>query len=407
MKILQINKFYYERRGAESYFFDLQNLLESKGHQVIPFAMADERNRKTPYEKYFVSQVDLVAPRFALKDIQKAGRVIYSFEAKRKIEKLIKAERPEIAHIHNIYHQLSPSILPVFRKYHLPVVMTVHDFKLICPNYSLFTEGKICERCRKHKYYEAIIHRCLKDSLAASALACVEMYLHHNLWQVYERYVDLFIAPSEFTKKKLVEWGMDARKIKVLPHFVKLDEKKKLANGEKYILYFGSLTAGKGVDVLLRAMQRNREIKLKIVGEGRERKELETMAEAMNLNNVEFFGQKKREFLNQLIEGALFVVAPSRAYETFGLSILESFARGKAVIATNLGSYPELVHVGQTGLLFQNENAEDLANKIKSLAQSSDLARQMGERTGSLARRAFNQEKHYEEILKIYRSLKK
>ena len=155
MKILNINKFFYLRGGAERYYFALSKLLEDNGHKIIPFSMKEEKNFPSSYSKYFVDNLEL--GNAGLNIINKSIRPIWYKEAQKKLEALIKLEKPDIAHLHLIYHHLSPSILPILKKYNIPVVMTVHDYKLICPNYKLYTKNAVCKRCKGHKYYNAFI----------------------------------------------------------------------------------------------------------------------------------------------------------------------------------------------------------------------------------------------------------
>ena len=166
MKILNINKFHFRNGGADSYYLDLGSALRKKGHTVIDFAMHDKRNEPSAYTKYFVSHIDLQNLRGLKAKAKGAARMIHSREAARQLEQLIKDMHPDIAHIHNIYHQISPSIFSILKKYHIPTVMTVHDFKLICPTYNLFAAGSICEKCKKHRYYQAALTKCNQNSRA-------------------------------------------------------------------------------------------------------------------------------------------------------------------------------------------------------------------------------------------------
>ncbi|MFC1703143.1 glycosyltransferase [Patescibacteria group bacterium] len=196
MRIIFGNKYYYLKGGAERHLFDLQHILEENGHAVIPFAMADERNRKTDWNKYFVSPVQTEKVRFSLGGLKTAGRMIYSCEAKRKFRKLIKKAKPDLVHIHNIYHQLSPSFLPVAKKHGVPVVMTAHDYKLVSPNYSMYHDGEICEHA-KGDVWKAYTHRCVKGSAMASWLVALEMSLHKR-WGLYEKNIDRILLSAEF-----------------------------------------------------------------------------------------------------------------------------------------------------------------------------------------------------------------
>jgi len=405
MRILQVNKFYYRKGGADIHFLDLSDLLAKRGHKIIPFSMESEKNLSSPFAKYFVSHVDLSKPKFSLGGFKAIGRMFYSFEAKRKVNKLIKDEKPDLVHIHNIYHQISPSILPVFKKYKLPVVMTIHDYKLICPNYKLFVNGKVCERCKKYKFYNAVLHKCLKNSFLASWIACKEMYFHKIL-RIYEKNIDLYISPSQFVKDKLAEWGFDKNKIKILSHFINPNEFQPNYESENYILYFGRLSVEKGVDILLEAMGKvQSNLKLKIAGTGPEEKKLKNMAKKLRLKNVEFLGYKEKGELIKLAQKSKFVIMPSIWYEVFGLSILESFALGKPVVGSNIGAIPELIKEGKTGLLFEPGNSRQLADKIDKLNCQADNMVEMGKNARKMVEDKFGIEEYYEKIKEIYKNL--
>lgn len=180
MRILIVNKFYFLFGGTERYLFNLTDVLETMGHTVIPFAMHHESNRETPYSKYFVSEVDLSIGRHKVlrNEIKAMGRILYSFEAKRRLRSLIEDTKPDIAHVRNVYHQLSPSVLSVLKKMGIPSVLTVADYKMICPNYDMFYKGKVCEACKKGRFYHAVMKRCVRNSFAASGLLAIESTLH-------------------------------------------------------------------------------------------------------------------------------------------------------------------------------------------------------------------------------------
>lgn len=406
MKILQINKFFYQQGGAERYFFNLIKLLEDNDHEVIPFAMADEKNQPTPWSKFFPAKVETLAPKSLKEKLRIAGRMFYSFEAKRKIENLIKVTKPDLAHLHNIYHQLSPSILPVLKKFKIPVVMTIHDYKLICPNYILYTENAVCERCRGQRYYNAVIHRCLKNSLSASVLAAMEMYFHKVL-KIYGKNIDLFIAPSEFVKNKLIKFGFPENKIKVLPHFIELSkDEHKNCSTKNYFFYLGRLKEEKGVDLLLAAMKELPEINLKIVGSGPQETKLKEFVLKNNLDNVKFLGQINAEQLPEIIKQAQGVIIPSRVWETFGLVAAEVMAYGRPVIASQMGALPELIIHGQTGLLFKSEDSHDLADKILFLQKNPEQAKAMGAAGRKIIEEKLNRQQHYQKIMEIYEKVK-
>ncbi|HNX11181.1 MAG TPA: glycosyltransferase [bacterium] len=369
MRILEVNKFHYLRGGAEKYFLDITEYLKKQGHQVAVFSMQHPKNLPSPQEKYFVSRISfnegglrdkLIAP----------GRIIYSREAKQKFEKLVKDFQPEIIHIHNIYHQISPSILDVAKKYNIPVVMHLHDYKLICPNYQLFTHNEICYRCRGGKYYNAVTHCCFKNSLAMSSLVMTEMYLHHKIWQIYEKNIAAYIAPSRFMKDTCVSFGVPAEKIKLLYNFIDTPIAKELPElGENYLLYFGRLSPEKGIDVLLRSLVHTKtDLPLRIAGSGPAEANLKKLTEELGLSSrVKFLGNLSQKDLKPLIARAKAIVIPSLWLENMPFSLLESLALGKVVIASQTGGLGELIKPGISGFLFTRGDSLDLAAKIDSL----------------------------------------
>ncbi|MDD5627282.1 MAG: glycosyltransferase family 4 protein [Patescibacteria group bacterium] len=397
MRILNINKFYHIQGGADRHYFDLTKLLERHGHKVIPFSMRSDKNEPSPHAQYFVNEVDLSRPKFSFKTLATLGRIFYSLEAKRKIRALIQKEKPEIAHIHNIYHQISPSILGILKKHKIPIVMTVNDYKLICPNYQLFQHNKVCEKCRKKKYYQCFLNKCVKDSYLASLVNTLEMYFH-KAFHFYERYVNIFICPSKFMRQKLTAWGLPQAKLVTLPYFIK-EENLLSAKEKNYILFFGRLSPEKGLDLLISVMQKLPEIKLKIAGEGPEKEKLEAYIQKNYITNIQFLGYKQGDELKKIIRQSRFVVVPSSWQEVFGLVVLESFNLGKVVLASKKGGLQEIIREGSTGFFFQN--AAELEKKIQSLYQNREVTRKIGQRAKREIRR-YNPEIYYQNLMKIY-----
>ena len=408
MKVLMCNKFLFEDGGPERYILELSRMLEKHGNQVAYFAMQHSENIKTEYSKYFVCQVSLGNPKEgSLLEKMKAGlRIIYSTEAKRKMEKLISEQKPDLAHLHNIYHQISPSILPVLHQKGIPVVMSLHDYKLICPNYRLMTQGHICEKCNSTKYYQAVFHKCVKDSFSASLLNCLEMYVHKFL-KFYEKNVDLFISPSLFMKEKLSEFGLNKSRIFYLPPWVKEVKSSPSYTYSDFILYFGKITKEKGVEILIKAMEKivTKDGQLVIVGEGEEKDRLQNYVSQNGIENVKFVGFMERSKLNELIRTSRFVVLPSQWYENSPSTIYESFALGKPVIGSRIGGIPELIEDGVNGLLFEPANVEDLAEKIKYLYHHPLLAQKMGISARKKVEEKYSEEEYYKKLLGIYDNL--
>jgi glycosyltransferase involved in cell wall biosynthesis len=376
-------------------------LLQAHGHQVIPFAMRHELNAASDYDSFFVDSVSFEEQSSWQRDLQKAARILHSVEAKRKIEALLDLTHPDVAHIHNIYHQISPSILPVLKRRGLPVVMTVHDLKLLCPNYKMRTHGAICERCKPRRFYQAVLHRCVKDSVLASALCAAESYLHRYSG-VYETNVDKFITPSRFYQKKLVEWGMPEKKVAFIPNFTRLNRFVPEYGGEDYFVYFGRLAEEKGLLTLLEAMRRIRRGTLLIVGAGPLSAVLQDAITEYRLQNVRLTGFKWNEELASLIRKARFTVVPSEWYENCSMALIESYAWGKPVVGANIGGISEMIEEAKTGLLFEPFSVEDLAEKIDYLLAHDDVAVRMGKNARAKAEKEYGPERHYAELLRSY-----
>src|SRR6266478_8197748 len=235
-------------------------------------------------------------------------------------------------------------------------------------------------------------------------MLAVEAYVHRWL-RSYESCVDRFLAPSRFVKDKLVENGWDTKKIDVLPHFQKLPRYVKPVPPEAPILYFGRLSEEKGLSDLLRAMRDLPYVTLRLAGEGPQRAELEKLATELDLVNVEFVGRVAGTTLDELISSSRFTVLPSRAYETLGKSILESYAWGRAVVASDLGSRRELVHEGKTGVLFRAGDLAQLANAISFLVEQPKLAAEMGAAGREFLRGRHSPESHYIALSRLYEDL--
>ncbi len=407
MKVLMCNSFYYLRGGAERCFFDLMHLLESHGHEVIPFSMVDVRNQPSAYDSYFLSKVDFPSHLNNSNSLEAklrlVERVLYSREAKSKIKALIEATQPDIAHVHGIAHETSPSILPAIKKAGIPIVQTLHDYKLLCPNTSFVSQGVICEKCKKHRYYNVVRYRCKRDSLAASLLAGMELYFH-KATKIYEGNVDLFISPSRFLQNKVTEYGIQ-NPIVHLPNYVNLDDFQPCFKPLDYFVFSGRLTQLKGVETLLAAMRQVKESHLYVAGAGELERHLKAYVLEQRITNVTFVGHLNKSDLIALIQRALFTVVPSEWYENYPMTVLESFACGTPVIGTNIGGIPELVRDGENGLLFEPGNVTDLAKKIYDMLRNREQAVTMGRIGRRQVEQTNSPERHYRQTIRIYKQL--
>lgn len=405
MNILHINKFHYLRGGSEVVYFGTANLLEHHGHKSLFFSMHYPENLPCETSNYFMPYVDLVSSNGMISQLKTAGRIIYSLEAKKRLSDLLNKYHIDIAHLHNIHHQISPSILHELKKRNIPVVMTLHDYKMICASYSMLANDKPCEACYGGRYLNAFKNKCVKESISKSALATLEMYLHHKVFDIYSN-VDVFISPSLFLKNKLKEMGFK-KEIIHLPNFIDAKEFEAIKNendkGKGHsIVYFGRLSSEKGLWTLLKAAKSLNGTEVKIIGDGPIRKELEEKVKKEGIDNIIFLGYMKGEQLYKEIIKSKAVVLPSECYENNPISVLEAFVLGRPVIGSRIGGIPELVRDKKTGLTFEPGNAEDLSEKIKALLADSSLLIKMGENAQRFVETELNPEKHYQKLMEIY-----
>ncbi len=414
MKILQIHKYYSRKRGGGSVtaFFETKKLLEEKGHQVIVFSMKDETNENSSYEKYFVEHFDLNKLNFFQK-LAKIPKIIYNKEAQEKLQELINQEKPEIAHIHNVYHYLTPAIFHTLKENNIPIVYKLSDYKAICPNYKLFNKGQVCEKCKGKKYYHCFLNRCIKKSLAFSFVGMLEAYAH-KFKKSYEQ-IDLFLAPSDFMKNKCIEFGISSKKIKVLRNTmtVKNLKLKQEPKEKNYFLYLGRLSEEKGVETLIRAvknLKKNGALNnnfLYIAGQGPEEKKLKKLVRKLSLEyEIKFLGGVYGFKRNQIIANAKFVVLPSTWYDNSPNVISEAGLLGRPLIVSDQGGSKEMVLDKKSGLIYKADNPEELAEKIHFMLElDSGERKRMGERQKKVIEKINNQENYYNNLMEIYQNL--
>lgn len=396
MKILMINKFHYLKGGSERAVFDLTKLLEENGHEVINFSMQNERNIKS--NKYFITDVNL--EKFNIINIIK---FFYNYQAVRNLKKLIKNEKPDLAHLHNIAHQFGPAIIKTLKNKNIPVIQTLHDYKLICPNSKLYSRNEICQQCLGGKYYKCFLRKCMHGSRLKSFLGMLEAYLN-NL--KYYDLVDLFIAPSQFMKDICVKFGVPENKIKVVYNFIgAADQINKNLAAKKFILYFGRLAPEKGVDILIKAYAKlSTELRLYILGDGPMKKDLEFLAKNSGLaEKINFISHKSGRELQEFIGGAEFIVAPSRWFENAPYSVIEAMAMGKTVIASGLGGLKEMIRRGVDGFLFKADDINDLAKTMGYAINHPELAKIVGIQAIKSVELKNDPRNYYVKLLDIYK----
>ena len=373
MKICLVNKFHYIKGGSETYYFGLGELLKKKGHDVIYFSMKDEKNVPCEQEKYFVDNVDFNSKMSPAKLVRTSMKMLYSLEAKKKFELLIRDERPDIIHLNIFQSQLTGSIVDVAKKYDLPIVYTAHDLKSVCPNYMMLNHGHVCEKCLHGNYLNCFRSGCMKNSKAKSLLATMEseIYRYRNIYKK----INLVITPSDLYKQKLRDSGVFDCDIIHIPNFLpEGTEFINVRNGGDYFLYFGRLSIEKGIFVLIKSYAQAKVRKpLYIVGTGPEEEKIRDFIKEHNLDSkIIMLGFKKGDELRQLVQNALCVCLLSTWYENGPYTIMEAQAAGRPVLVSNIGGIPEMVIDTVSGRVAMRTSPKTIAALLEYCENKED-----------------------------------
>ena len=412
MRILLVNYRYFISGGPEKYMFNIKKMLEDNGHEVIPFSIHSTKNVETEYSKYFVEPIgsrDAVyfnEVKKTPKSVwQMFSRSVYSTEVKKAIQKEINDINPDLVYIIHFVNKLSPSVITGAKQLGIPVVLRLSDYFLLCPRFDFIYQKHVCEDCLTKGYKTCIKRSCVQGSKAASLIRVFSMKVH-NLIKVYDK-VDAFITPSEFLKNKLVDNGFTKEKIYCIPTFTASKSEVGEPQIGTYGLYFGRVTEEKGVDTVVRAYEKMSDKQLKIMGDDttEEGKRLKAYVKDNNLGNIEFLGFKSGTDLENIIKGARFTLIPSIWYDNLPNTALESFQYSKPVIASNIGSLPELVIDGENGYLFKPGDADDLKEKIL-LLDNDEKIMEMGKKSRSRLEDRFAPKTHYEALMKVFETVR-
>ena len=401
--LLSINNYYYRRGGAEVVFLEQNEIFEQLGWRITPFSMKHDKNEPTEWQNYFVNEIEYGASYGWRNKIINALKIIYSWEAKNKLQTIIDTIEPDVAHLHNIYHHLSPSILPLLKKNGIPAVMTLHDLKLLCPSYLMLDADGVCEKCKGGHVYNVVTNKCMKQSFPLSSLIFMET-LVHRMSKIYKKNIDAFVLPSQFYLNKFVEWGWEPDRLIHIPNFVNTTVLKPDYRPGEYFVFFGRLSKEKGVRTLIQAAS-EANVELKIIGRGPLEEELKVLAASLGAN-VSFLGFRAGAALHQVISNARAVVLPSEWYENAPMSIMESYALGKPVIGANIGGIPELIRDGETGITFESGNIESLVMSLIQFKRMKNSAvAEMGKSARQWVEAEYTVEKYAERLLSLYSGL--
>ena len=410
MRLVGVHRLHHRKGGAEGVHLDHLALFRERGWTCAEFAMDHPDNDPSEWRDYFPRRFE---PRPGLAQIASLPRFFHSGEAREKFARLLDDVRPDVIHAHGIYHHLTNAILKPAQERGIPIVYTLHDYKLICPAYHFHTEKLgVCERCRGGRQWNCLVHRCTHGSLAMDALYALDGLAQWHGGALREA-ISRFVGPCRFIVDKFAEHGFPQEKLRYVPNFFESADDAPADPAEiaalrarfgRHVVFFGRLSAEKGVDLLIEAAA-DAGLPLVIVGDGPKREELEAQAVRRG-GVVRFTGHLKGARLWAHVEAATAMALPSVWYEIAPKSILEAQARGKPVIATAIGGLPEMVEDAVTGFLARPSDRASLAGCLTRLAaMSEDSVAAMGERARAQALTRFTRERYYREMLDIYAEL--
>lgn len=405
MRVLLINNLHRKRGGADVVYFNTAKLLEADGHEVCFFSIKTEDMEDIGDTSLFAPSQDRVGLIGRMRDY------CYNKGAAANIQKVIDKYHPDIAHVHLIWGGLSPSILETLKRNHIPVVHSVHDYRMICPAYTFRSiDGTICEDCKGGKYYKCALKRCSKGSLAQSVLMAYEMYSRNKKYSP-TKLIDGFVFVSEFARQKHLEFNpsfVDTQSI-VLYNFwtgeipsVEISPK----SFDSYYLYYGRLSREKGIQTLLSAFKNLPKLHLKVVGDGPEKADLMKNCEDSGISNIEFLGYKAGKELFDIVSKAKFVCVPSEWYENNPMTIVESYSLGTPVVGARIGGIPEIIKDGETGYIFESGNTDSLVNALRQTAQLNSVEyEKMRKAAIEFSIKHFSKDAHSKSLIEFYKKV--
>lgn len=389
--VLQVNNYAHVRGGSDRYFIELVRGLSERGHRVPVLTTADSRN---------VLDTPWAVPGFVLDAIRPRDvcRFFYSGKSRETLRRLLDRELPDLAHLHIYYGQITPSILGPLRDRGIPIVQTLHEYKLFCPASTMTRDGKICDLCCGGSFWNAVVHRCNRGSLARSLVTSAEACSSRLLGAA--RKIDHFLAVSDYVRRTMIRFGIPEDRISTVHNYIDVGSFEPEYEPGGYFLYLGRIEKNKGILTLLDSLEHTH-ARLVVAGEGELRSTVQREIERRGLA-AETVGFKSGKDLHDLVRGCRCVIVPSECAETFGLVILEAYALGKPVIASRMGGIPEVVREGETGLLFEAGNVSELAHAMEWMWDHPGQAADMGRAGRSLASSTFGMEQHYEKLMSVY-----
>lgn len=362
MKILNVGHNYFVAGGSDRVLIETGELLKAKGHIVVPFCAKNEKNFSSPYKRFFPKSID-----FDKINIKSLFSFFYNFEAKHSLTSLLESEKKtvDVAHLHIYYGKLTTSVLHALKNKKVPIVQSLHEYKLACPIYTMELNGKVCEKCIGGNNTHCVVNKCKNSSYLQSAVMAAESYVSRVLGDV--RNIDLFLSVSEFHRTVMLKAGIPSDKLKVLHNFVDTDKYRAQASHEGYFLYFGRIEKLKGLGTLISTFEKTKH-KLIIVGDGSYLPDV--LKRIVTIPNISYEGFKQNEELMSCISNAMAVVVPSEWYENCPMNVLEAKALGRPVIGSNIGGIPELIRDNIDGYIFEPGDTSGLMKCIDKVAEN-------------------------------------
>ena len=423
MKILIVNYRYSISGGPERYMFNVTDALTERGHEIIPFSIRFSKNLPSPYEKYFVSapadetQVYFRDQHFTIRSVLKTfSRLFYDQDVEEAAQCLVNDTHPKIAYVLQYLRKLSPALLVGLKNAGLPIVVRLSDFGMLCPASICYRDGHPCELCVKGNIFPSVRYRCVKGSLPISLTNAAATWFHRS--RHYFDLIDCFVTTTRFMYDMMLSAGYSADRLRLIPTFVDNDffypALQKQIPGIPYFLYVGRVDYDKGVHVLLDAWQRLKKsyqgqpIQLKIVGTyGFGSAEYMEQLISLELPDVTFLGELNKNEIADLLRNAYMTIIPSIWYDNLPNVVLESYASGTAIIASNIGSFKECVNNDKTGLLFEAGNSDDLADKMEYVLENPDRVAFMSQEARNVALGKYSRERHLSNLESLFESLVK
>lgn len=408
MRILEINVYNYRKGGSEAVYFSTIEMFKEHGDDVQQFALKWHRNLPSPFQNYFPDSKETRHGPF--RHVLNLKNYFYNNEAAYKLEKLICKEQPDIAQIHLIWGQITGSILKILKKYRIPTILTIHEYRLVCPAYTFRNgRGEVCEQCIGKYFYKCITNKCCKNSYILSTIMAMEQYFR-NAVTMPSKYINGIVYVSKFAKIKLEQYMPSLINI---PNIVLYNLSDNIVSindlqlkRDKYYLFFGRLSYEKGVKTLISAFEETPNCKLKIAGTGPEENALKQYVADKNMRNVEFLGYKTGYELSDLIKKAYYIIVPSEWYENNPMTIIEGYAAGVPVIGAKIGGIPEIIEDGKTGWLFTSGDVKDLVKLIrKSYSINGKTYKKMSANAVNFANNNFNRKDYYFRLIDFFNQL--